>query len=902
MQPEKQLTTSRYILKPVSYQAFEHTRNNYNDQPLSLTSTGHTCFASRLLMNHRIIRTTIVFLVGLLLFSGCGRTKTFYQEGVSLELARYRKKHIYDVAYQLHFTLPEQKDLPVEGVARISFKPLKARHGVILDFSPGKEYVNSLKVNNDSTIYSVSNGHIYIDANNLVPRQNNVIEIAFTATDQALNRSDEFMYTLLVPDRASTAFPCFDQPDLKAPFELSLDIPAHWTALSNGQETGIEENEDRKTVHFAPDQPISTYLFAFTAGEFDVISQSQNGRTLRMFHRETDQEKIDNNAPAIFEQHFAALQWLEEYTGIPYPYSKFDMAILPGFQYSGMEHPGAVWYRDSRVLLDENAPLTAQIRKASLIAHETAHMWFGNLVTMQWFDDVWLKEVFAGFMADKMIREQFPEENHQLQFVLSHYPRSYAVDRTRGTHPVKQHLSNMKMAGTLYGAIIYNKAPIVFEQLEKIMQPAPFRAAVQEYLSTFAHKNADWSDLVNIFDKHSQENISKWSNAWIYGKGMPEITWKTDLDPTNLVIEQVSAYEEKNFPAQFLGIHITDANKETNKMVWFHEDMVEVITEDKWQQPYLVMLNGKGAGYGFFKLRESDISFIADNLHLLSDKNLRAALYINMYENFLNGVVNADEFFHYLTIAIELETHQPLQDYLLGNLSTWAFNFPAFASHTAYQHQTEALLWKKLEEAEAEQAEMFFQSWMKLARSQESSLTMRDMYLGEQMPANLTLSESNRTQLALEAAVRNPANADLTAMELERTENPDRLRRLRFILPAVSHEQSSRDAFFASLSKPENRRPEPWVLEALYFLHHPSHPGQGIHYIEESLLMLEEIQATGDIFFPLNWLNATLQNYHQPEVAVMVNNYLDSHPDLMENLRLKVLQSADLNFRSAENS
>ncbi len=853
-------------------------------------------------MNLRTFSFLSVMFIGILLLPGCSRTKTFFQEGVSLELAKYRSRHIYDVAYQLHFTLPQQKELPVEGVARISFKPLKARHGVILDFSPGKEHVHSLTVNNDSTVYSVSNGHIYIDANNLVPRQNNVIEIAFTASDQALNRSDDFMYTLLVPDRASTAFPCFDQPDLKATFELSLDIPARWTALSNGQETGMEEKEDRKTVHFAPDKPISTYLFAFAAGEFDVISHTQNGRTLRMFHRETDQEKIDNNAPAIFEQHHAALHWLEEYTGIAYPYSKFDMAILPGFQYSGMEHPGAVWYRDTRVLLDKNPPLTSQISKASLIAHETAHMWFGNLVTMQWFDDVWLKEVFAGFMADKMVREQFPEENHQLQFVLSHYPRAYAVDRTRGTHPVKQHLANMKMAGTLYGAIIYNKAPIVFEQLEQIMQSAPFRAAVQEYLSTYAHANADWSDLVNILDKHSQQNISRWSEAWINGKGMPEIAFETDLASRKLKIQQISEYEKNNFPAQFLGVKITDANKETNKTVWFPEQMVETKTEEDWQQPYLVILNGNGAGYGFFRLRESDIAFITAHLHTLEDKNLRAAIYINMYENFLNRVMDSDAFFQYLINAIEHETHQPLQSYLLTNLRSWAFNFPAYASNIDYQQQTEALLWRKLEEAEADQAEMYFQSWIKLARSPESIRKMRKIYLGSIMPGNLTISEANRTQLALEAAVRDSANADLTAMEIERTDNPDRLRRLRFMLPAVSHEKSVRDAFFMSLKQPENRRPEPWALEALYFLHHPSHPGQGKQYIEESLLMLEEIQATGDIFFPLNWLNATLQNYHQPEVASMVKQYLDNHPDLMENLRLKVLQSADLVFRATDNN
>jgi aminopeptidase N len=160
----------------------------------------------------------------IVLFNGCNRsTRTFFQEGVSSELARYRSRQIYDVSYQLHFSIPESHKDPVTGNVKITFKPLKARHGVILDFTPGESAVHQILVNgNTSGDYFIMHGHIYIDANDLVPRQPNTIDISFTASDQALNRSEDFMYSLFVPDRASTAFPCFDQPDIKAPFSLSL--------------------------------------------------------------------------------------------------------------------------------------------------------------------------------------------------------------------------------------------------------------------------------------------------------------------------------------------------------------------------------------------------------------------------------------------------------------------------------------------------------------------------------------------------------------------------------------------------------------------------------------------------------------------------------------------------------
>jgi aminopeptidase N len=856
---------------------------------------------------HTIVRSVNIFALFffVLLFAmltGCKRsTRTFFHDGVSAELARYRARQIYDVDYRLHFTIPEQKNKPVTGKVTISFKPLKARHGVILDFTPGEEHLHNIKVNGTVTEAMIMNGHIYLDANGLVPRQINTIEIDFTASDQALNRSDDFMYTLFVPDRASTAFPCFDQPDIKATFGLSLDIPARWEALSNGRETRQEVKGEHKTVHFAAGNPISTYLFAFTAGEFQILSQTYLGRTLRLFHRETDQQKIDENVQAIFDQHFSALRWMERYTGIPYPYDKFDMALLPGFQYSGMEHPGAVWYRDTRLLLDPNPPLTTLMRKASLIAHETAHMWFGNLVTMQWFDDVWLKEVFAGFMADKIVEEQFPDQEHRLRFLLTHYPRAMSIDRTPGTHPIKQQLANMKLAGTLYGPIIYNKAPIVFEQLERIMQPEVFRTAVQEYLLTYAHANADWSDLVTIFDKHSTQNIAHWSQVWIYGKGLPHIQTESVGAPDRLSITlHPPKTDSGRFPAQYLGISIPGKENQFNKMAWFDSSPLEVETNTNSTKPQLTLLNGLGWGYGFFELHRHETDYIIDNIQAIDDEIHRAAISINMFENFLNGKTDQEAYFRFLHKALTHETDQLLQNYLLDNLNIWALNFPYYHDNAAAQRAVEDLLWEKVTSSPAAVAELFFEQWIKFVRTSESINKMRALYLGELTAGALKISDQNLTQLALEAALRDPGNHDLPEKELKRMTNPDRLRRLKFILPAISSHKEDRDLFFSTLKEPANRNPEPWVLEALYFLHHPLHPQQGLDYIPESLQMLKEIQKTGDIFFPQNWLTTTLQNYSNPQAAQMVQEYLNTEKDLEENLKLKLLQASDILIRSSE--
>ena len=853
-------------------------------------------------MRNFLLLSAITFAL-LSSFVSCQRSlRGFYEEGVSHDLAKYRARQIYDVHYDLSFQIPEKKDQPIQGKVHIYFKPLKARHGLILDFQPGEDYIHNIIVNGSATEYDVMSGHIYLDANGLVPRQENIIEISFTSSDQAMNRSDDFMYTLFVPDRASTAFPCFDQPDIKATFDLVLEIPEKWIAMSNGPLIKDETHGETRMMNFSKSDPISTYVFAFAAGQFRELSETRNGFTINILHRETDQQKIERNIPAIFDQHFHSLKWMEEYTGIAYPYEKFGMVILPGFQYSGMEHPGAIWYRDARLLLDENPPITRQISKASLIAHETAHMWFGNLVTMEWFDDVWLKEVFAGFMADKMVAEMFPDVNHQLQFLLNHYPRAYSIDRTRGAHPIKQELSNMKMAGTLYGPIIYNKAPIIFEQLEEIMQAVNFQSAVREYLLTYSHGNADWDDLVRIFDKHSSENITKWSNAWVYGKGMPEVSHEINRDEaesTVISVFQKSPPGQNQVFSQLLkGFGL--AGKQTFRTEFFirSKDAYEKFLETAYT-PELILLNANGKGYGFFILKEKEIQYAVENIHSIDDENIRAALALNMHENFLYGNIDVHLYFDFVLDALWYETNQQLQNYLLSNLERVCLNFLRYEKEPLYSGKAEYILWNILQKDDIKGKELFFESWIKLARGLESLNQMIKIYKGDFIIEGFTLSEQNRSQMALEIAMRSPENSDLLEKELDRLENPDRKLRLKFIMPAVSQNKEERDAFFNKLMQAENRNPEPWVLDALYFLHHPLHDGQGKEYISESLFLLEEIQKTGDIFFPQNWLNATLRNYNDPKVAEMVSQYLNDNPDLPENLKLKVYQAADILFRSA---
>ena len=436
------------------------------------------------------------------------------ESGVSLDLAEHRKLTLSDINYQLEFTLPADHRDPIPARAIVNFTLSDASQPLVFDFLEGHNNLSSVEVNGKDSDYEAVLEHLVIPAEELIAGRNN-IQIQFFSGDSSLNRNPDFLYTLFVPDRARSAFPLFDQPNLKATFDLTLILPADWDAVSSAKLLNIEDLGESKKLRFATSDLISSYLFSFVAGKFERETRNIAGRKISMLHRESDLEKVSRNLDSIFELHATSLSWLEEYTGIDYPYQKFDFVLVPSFQYGGMEHVGAIQYRADSLFLDASPSQTELLGRASLIAHETAHMWFGNLVTMEWFDDVWLKEVFANFVAAKIVNPTFTEINHDLSFMVRHYPSAYAVDRTGGANAIRQRLPNLNEAGTLYGNIIYNKAPIMMRQLEGLIGPSNFQSGIKEYLSAYSFSNATWENLVAILDKKSADILVEWSRVWV---------------------------------------------------------------------------------------------------------------------------------------------------------------------------------------------------------------------------------------------------------------------------------------------------------------------------------------------------------------------------------------------------
>lgn len=822
------------------------------------------------------------------------------EPGVSAELAEFRNSMLDNVVYNLHFSIPENKDEAIAGSAQIDFDlSSRLRTPLLFDFQVPPEYLEAVSVNGKALPPLIENGHISIPGRLLVKGRNS-IEFTFRAGELSLNRSEEFMYTLFVPDRASTSFPGLDQPDIKAKFLLKLRIPDQWTAISNNQVVSETSEAGLKEISFGDGPEISTYLFAFAAGKFERIVKNIGGIEMEMIHREPLKEVVERNGDAIFQLHYNSIRWMEEYTGIAYPFAKFGFALIPSFQYGGMEHPGTIYYRASSLFLEESPTVNEQMSRASLIAHETSHIWFGDLVTMKWFDDVWLKEVFAGYMSDKIVNPDFPQVNHELRFLLSRYPAAYAVDRTRGANPIIQNLDNLKNAGSLYGGIIYNKAPIVMKHLEHMTGDSLLRESLRVYLTRFSYGNAVWDDLIGIIENVSGLELKSWSNVWVREPGMPRITAVTEKTDEKYMVSYTStdAWGKNRIWPQTLNTHIiTDNGIYTGSIIPGKErSFVESASK-----PLSIIPDTLGLAYGFFEMDSSTVNYFTEGSGYPDNSLFRGIMWLNMNENMLNGIIDPEIMYKAVLKSLTTENDELVLNHLIGRTGSIFWNFLDESSREKWGFETEQIVWQAMiKENDLGLQRTWFNLFRSVALTNEAIDKLYTIWNKGMVTPELKLSEDDMCTLSLVLALKGHGSAEeIIARQQGQIKNADRRSRYNFVLPSVSSDLDVKDEFFASLSNPDNREKEPWVLEALGYLHHPINSPNSIKYIRPSLDLLEEIKTTGDIFFPASWISTTLGGHSSAEALSIVEGFLKDNPDYPEDLILKIYQAADHLYRVA---
>lgn len=839
-----------------------------------------------------------------LVFTAIGFSQTKQKEnlllenGVSEQLAIFRKKQISDVNYGLSFEIPQQKQQEINSGLTLNLTISDLSQPLYLDFKEKTSNIKSIEVNGKSTGIVHEKGHIVIVPESLVLGKNTVV-ISFIAGNLSLNRNDDFLYTLLVPDRASTLFPCFDQPNIKATYKLSLSVPKDWTVLAGADIKEKIEKGDFTAYSFGESDKMSTYLFSFVAGKFKCVTKQPGNREMTMLYRENNPEKFRVSVDTIFNLHQQSVDFLEKYTNYSFPFQKLDFASIPVFQYGGMEHVGAIQYRESTLFLDNSSTDSEKLDRAKLIAHETSHMWFGDLVTMKWFDDVWMKEVFANFMADKIMNPIFPKVNHNLQFLTAHYPNAYAEDRSLGTHPIKQHLANLKDAGSLYGAIIYNKAPIMMRQLEASMGSAAFQKGIEKYIQKYANDNADWNNLVEILDAETPLDMQKWSEVWVNKSGRAIFTNKIEYDAkkriTAFEISQQAEDQSDNVWPQIFDIGLVYPDQVKVMNVTIKDKNLLLKEAIGLEKPLSIIYNYNGFGYGVFPLDGNITSVLS-----LKDEVARASTYINIYENTLTGNVAPNKAFDCFIKGIQQEENELVLKIITNQTSNIFWKFLTQKQQTKAQKQLEDVLYKRLQaNLSSNIKKTLFNLFSSIAYSDSAKAKLYAIWNKEKVIQSLKLNEDDYTNMAMNLAIFKHAKADEILNKTRTTiTNPDKQKRFEFLLPSLSKDELVRDAFVKSLKDDENREKESWVGVGLANINHPLRQESAQKYIRFSLDLVEEIQRTGDIFFPKDWLNNTIGKYSSKYAFDEVQRFLKENPNFSPILKRKLLQATDGLYRA----
>ncbi len=322
---------------------------------------------------------------------------------------------------------------------------------------------------------------------------------------------------------ARKAFPCFDQPDMKAKFLLMLNVSKDLDAVSNMPVKKSFVKDNLKKFVFEETPLMSTYLLAFVIGELDYVEgKSKNETKVRVY---TTPGKKENGKLAL-DVAIKSLDYYNEYFKIPYPLPKLDLIAIPDFESGAMENWGLITYRETQLLFDEkNSSAGIKEDIVNTITHEIAHQWFGNLVTMKWWNDLWLNEGFASWIEYKAADKIFPEFDIWTKYLVDVRISALQLDSLNNSHPIEVLVKNPDEISEIFDTISYRKGSAIIRMLESFLGEEVFRNGLREYLFKFKYKNATTDDLWDSMEKISKKPVKKMMHSWTRQTGYPIISF-----------------------------------------------------------------------------------------------------------------------------------------------------------------------------------------------------------------------------------------------------------------------------------------------------------------------------------------------------------------------------------------
>lgn len=444
---------------------------------------------------------------------------------ISLSLAQQRTRNIELHSQNILLNLKDAKESPTYEVTT-TITLTTSSPDLVLDYL-GE--VISVTINDSDVDYSFDRSQIHF--HDVAVDEEVTLTITGTSeysrSGQGLHRftdpsdNETYLYSHLEPSDARRIFPCFDQPDMKTTFAVTMVVPADWTALSNQPEVSRSELPGELiSVGFDTTPLLSSYLTSFAAGPYVGVQDSwtsDSGQTveLGMWTRKSMAEFADDEILKITKQ---GLEFFDREYQFPYPWGKYDSIFVPEYNLGAMENPGLVTFTE-RYIFRSQATRNQHAARANTILHEMSHMWFGDLVTPQWWDDLWLKESFAEFMGADSSVEATEYKEAWGNFAGNRKNWAYSQDQLPTTHPIKAEIPDVDAARQNFDGITYAKGAAALKQLVHFVGRDNFYAAARGYFTKHAFSSATFDDLLAVLEAHTPEDLNEWSNRWLRTSG-----------------------------------------------------------------------------------------------------------------------------------------------------------------------------------------------------------------------------------------------------------------------------------------------------------------------------------------------------------------------------------------------
>jgi aminopeptidase N len=839
-------------------------------------------------------------------------------QGIPRELAREQARAVSDVRYRLRFTLAP-KAASTSGHEALTFqlkaaalrnlqtawfirgqKPLPVAP-LLLDFREGT--LGIVRVNGIAITATIENGHIALPADRLRAGENTV-EMDFTAPVGPAGKAftsfhdrddgSDYVYTLFVPMDASMAFPCFDQPDLKARFQLTVTAPIgnDWTVISNTP-GGLNTAGQTAEWTFAETRPLPTYLFAFAAGPFKKV----NGKPglPGLYVRQSQLQRAQPEAEEVQTITARGIEFLSQYFAQPFPFSKYDMVMIPGFPYGGMEHAGATFLREESILFRAAPTHTDRLNRDILLLHELTHQWFGDLTTMRWFDDLWLKEGFAQYMAYQALAALKPQEPVWKRFYEAIKPGAYGIDITRGTTPIYQDIPNLKDAKSAYGAIVYSKAPGVLKQLAFVIGGDNFRNGLRLYLREHLYGNAEWSDLVTAFERVSRQPLGKWADMWIKHRGMPQVDveWACAGGKiSRLTLSQHDVLNEGGAWPIAAEVLLKYPESSDDVRVQFDTARAEVAAAAGKPCPEYVFANDHDEAYGLFLLDARSRAAVMKDLPQTREVFRRTLLWGSLWDTVRQAQMPPRE---YLDLAAKLapeEQDESLAQSLVSRITTALHRYVPAETRAQFVPQMENAAAERMQHADAQGLRIvWFRGLRGMAETTAGLARLKELLNGKLAVPGVTLRPLDRWGLVTQLiAMKDPEAGEIFAAEHQRDQTGDGQKYAYMAEAARPDEQSKRKYFDDYLHNPQ--RQEDWIEASLGAFNYWNQSELTAPFLRPALEALPQIKRERKIFFLVGWLNAFLDGQHAAASQKVVYDFLRT-AEIGKDLRLKILQAVD---------